>query len=455
MNGSAPLAPQARQLLALGLPLIGSHLAQIALHVTDTILMGRYGTVPLAAVVLATSFFFVLFILGSGFGLAVMGMVASALGRGDEAQVRRDARMGLWLSLIYSLAVLPVFWFSRPILLALHEAPDVSQKAQDFLRIGGLGLAPALLVMVLKSYLAALERAQVVLWVTLAGILVNLGLAWPLVFGLGGLPELGVRGAAIASVTTQSVSFLILALYAALSRHSRRFHLFRRFWRPDWAAFGALARQGAPIGVTGLAESGLFVAAGIMMGWIGTVELAAHGIAIEIAALAFMLHLGLSNAVTVRIGRTWGEGDLPAMRATAMAAVLLSLTAGLAVVTLFLTLPEVLVGLFIDPAKADAARILKVGAGLLSVAALFQLFDAMQVIGLGLLRGVQDTGRPMWIAIPSYWCIGIPTSYFLAFYAGFGAPGLWLGLVAGLATAGILLMTRFWRGPWLGGRPAA
>ncbi len=438
----------ARALLTLGLPIIGSHLAQMLLHVTDTVLLGWYGVNALAAVVLGTSMFFVVFILGSGFGISVMGMVASALGRGDETQVRRETRMGLWLSILYSLLTVPLFWWSGPILLSAGQKPEVAALAQDFLRIAGFGMMPALLIMTLKSYLAALEKTQVVLWVTLAAVLVNLVVAWAFIFGRLGAPELGVRGAAMASLATQILTFVLLALYAALSDGSRRFRLFQRFWRPDWSAFARVLRLGLPVGLTGLAESGLFVAASVMMGWIGTVELAAHGIAMEITALSFMVHLGLSNAATVRVGRAEGESDARTMREVALTATVLSFGFGSLMVALFLILPQPMISLFIDMSKPEATTILTFGAALLAIAALFQLFDAMQVIALGLLRGVQDTRGPMWVAALSYWVVGVPASYVLAFPLGLGGVGLWLGLTVGLAAAACLLMLRFWRGPW-------
>ena len=448
MKPAASIFTDAKPLLILGLPIIGSHLAQMLLHVTDTVLLGRYGTVALDAVVLATSAFFVLFILGSGFGIAVMGMVASALGRGDETLVRRETRMGMWLSILFGVLTMPIFWNTGAILRAAGQDPQVAALAQDFLRIAGWGMIPALLVMVLKSYLAALERTQVVLWVTLAAVGVNFAIAYCFIFGRFGAPEWGVRGAALASLATQYMTFVALALYAAYARESRRFTLFRRFWRPDWVTLVRVLRLGLPTGLTGLAESGLFVAASMMMGWIGRVELAAHGIAMEITALSFMVHLGLSNAATVRVGRAMGEGDKAAMRRAALAATGLSLGFVVLMLGLFLSVPERLIGIFLDPAKGDAVAIVGFGATFLAVAALFQLFDAMQVIALGLLRAVQDTRAPMWIAAISYWMVGIPCSYGLAFVAHLGGAGLWLGLAAGLAAAAALLMLRFWRGPW-------
>lgn len=445
----------ARALLGLGLPIIGSHLAQMALHVTDTILLGRFSVNALAAVVIGGTAFFVVFIFGSGFAQAVMPLVASALGRGDGAQVRRDARMGLWLSFGFGLVTYPLFWTSGIWLLWLGQKPEVAALGQDFLRIAGWGMVPALMVMALKGYLSALGRPQMVLWVTLAAVGINLGLGWALIFGHWGFSELGVRGAAIASLIVQVGTFVALAGYAGWLPALRQYHLFQRFWRPDWQALAQVFRLGWPIGVTGLAESGLFSACSVMMGWIGTVELAAHGIAMEVAALAFMVHLGLSNAVTVRTGHAEGSGDVRGLRDGALVAIALSVGFGLVMVALFLSFPVPILTLFVDPAKPDSDRIIAYGTTLLALAALFQLGDAMQVMALGLLRGIRDTKVPMAAAAVSYWLIGIPCSYFLAFKLHMGGVGLWLGLVVGLAAASSTLMWRFWhRAPRLAA-PAA
>lgn len=438
---------QIRALLALGLPLVGSHLAQMSLHVTDTVMVGWYGVEPLAAVVLGASWFFLTFILGAGFGNGVMGLIAAAAAQDDDTQVRRTTRMALWLSILFSVVAAPLMWWSGPILRALGQKPELAALAQDYLRIAGLGMAPALLVMTLKSFLSALERAQVVLWVTVAGVVLNAGLNWALIFGNWGAPELGVRGAAIATVSTQVLTAVLLGAYAALLPSLRRYRLWQRFWRADWPAFGEVFRLGLPVGLTSLAEGGLFNATALMMGWIGTIEVAAHGIALEVAALAFMVHLGLANAATVRAGRAFGAHDRQGLRHVAVAAIGLSFAvAVLAIAAMLIWAPDI-VGLFIDPANQGAEAILDFGVQLLAVAALFQLFDAMQVIALGLLRGVLDTRAPMWITVFSYWGIGIPASYLLAFPLGLGGIGLWLGLVIGLAMAATLLMLRFWTGP--------
>ena len=437
-------AAHARALLALGLPIIGSHLAQMALHVTDTILLGRYSVNALAAVVMGGTSFFVVFVFGSGFAQAVMPLVAAALGRGDEVQVRRDARMGMWLSIGFGVLTFPLFWTSGTWLIWLGQKPEVAALGQDFLRIAGWGMVPALLVMALKGYLSALRRTQVVLWTTVLAVGVNVALAYPLIFGVWGAPELGVRGAAIASLVVQIATFVILAIYAGWLPELRKFHLFQRFWRADPVAMRQVFRLGWPIGVTGLAESGLFSACSVMMGWIGTVQLAAHGIAMEAGGLAFMVHLGLSNAVTVRVGHAEGAGDARSLRDGAKVGIALSVGFALVVVVLFLTLPVPILTLFVDARKPESAEIIRFGTTLLALAALFQMGDAMQVMALGLLRGIRDTRVPMWAAAVSYWVIGIPMSYALGFGLGLGGVGLWLGLCIGLAAAAGTLMWRFW-----------
>ncbi|MGV3693548.1 MAG: MATE family efflux transporter [Paracoccus marcusii] len=438
--------PHVLATLSLGLPLIGSHLARMAIGVGDTVMVGWYGVEPLAALVIATSFFHILFFLGMGFGIGVLGLIAAHVAAGRETEVRRGARMALWLSAGYALAVMPLMWWSEPILQALGQTDTVSALAQDYLRIAGWGLAVVLGQLTLSSYLAALERTQVVMWVTLAGLPLNLALNWVLIFGNLGAPELGVRGAAIASVTVQVVQLLALISYAGWVPVARKYNLFQRFWRPDWQAMRQIARIGWPIGLTMVAEGGLFVASNIMMGWIGTPQLAAHGIALQITSITFMAHLGLSNAATVRVGQAKGRGDRAWMRDAAVTVVWMSLAFAAVAIMLYLLFAEQLVRLYLDPTDPQAPQIVALGAMLLMYAALFQLTDAFQVIALGFLRGVQDTQVPMWIAGFSYWVVGMPVAWALAFPLGFGPAGLWLGLCVGLTFAAVLLMRRFWRG---------
>jgi len=442
MNGHLTYSQHLRAILTLGLPLVGSHIAQIAILLSDAVMLGWYDVEALAAQVLASEMFFVLFIFGSGFAWAVMPMVAAAQAAGEEVQVRRVTRMGAWASLIFGVLILPVMLMAEPILLALGQEPQIATLGGQYLWIAGWGILPALLVMVLKSYLAALERTQIVFFVTVAGVVLNIVLNYLFIFGNLGFPEMGIRGAALASVIGNVLSFAVLAIYAA--RKLPEHELFVRVWRADWEAFGQVFRLGWPIGLTSLAESSLFLASSIMMGWIGTLELAAHGIAIQITSIMFMLHLGFSNAATVRAGQAFGRRDPVGLRDGGKVVIIVSVAIALATVVMFLTIPELLMGVFMDPDEPDRAAVIAVGVGLLAAAALFQLMDAAQVLALGLLRGVQDTKVPMVIAAFSYWAVGVPASYLLGFTFGLGGVGIWLGLAIGLALAGGFLMWRFW-----------
>ncbi len=432
----------ARALLILGLPLVGSHIAQVAIGVTDSVMLGWYDVDALAAVTLGWSMFFIIFIVGSGFAFAVLPMVAAAMAQDDVTQARRVTRMGMWLSAIYGVALMPVMIWSEPLLLLIGQEPRIAALAADYMAIVAWGMVPSLLVMVLKNYLAALERTPAILWITIVTAILNAILNYALIFGNFGLPELGLTGAAIASVLMQLAGLAIMMAYIqrALPSHV----LFQRIWRSDPEAFGSVFRLGWPIGLANLAESGLFSASAVMMGWLGALPLAAHGVAVQLASLAFVVHLGVSQAVTVRTGRALGRSDAVGMRDGGLVSNALSVAFSAVTVVLFLAIPELLTGLFVDPADPDRPAIIAIGVTLLAVAALFQLVDGAQVIALGLLRGVQDTRVPMYYAAFSYWVVGIPASYVLGFTLGFEGVGVWLGLVIGLAFAAVLLMARFW-----------
>lgn len=434
-----------RELMILALPLIGSHVAQMILQVTNTVMMGWYGVEELAACVLAASTFFIVFMLGAGFAQAVMPLAASALGRDQDIEARRVTRMGIWLSVLYGVLVMPIFWYLEAVLLVLGQKPEVAALAQSYSRIAGFGMIPALVVMALKSFLAAQGKAQVVLWVTLAAAIANGFINWALIFGNWGAPEMGLQGAAISALVVQSLSLLIIGLWVGLHPDFRRFALFQRFWRADRQVMRQVYALGWPIGLTSLMESGMFHATALMMGWIGTAELAAHGIALEITAITFMIHVGLSNAATIRAGRAHGLGDIQSLRDGSKVAILVSQLIGVFVIFTFLTFPQHLLQLFLDASNPRAEQIIQYGTMLLMMAALFQIADAAQVLAIGLLRGVQDTRGPMVIAIVCYWVIGIPTSYVLAFPLGMGGVGLWLGMVTGLSCAAAALLTRYWR----------
>lgn len=432
-----------RPLLRLGAPLAGSHLAQFSINVTDTVMLGWYGVGELAASVLANALFFMLFLVGSGFAQAVMPMVAVAISREDENQVRRVTRMALWLSTGFALPVIAALYASNWFFLAIRQDLAVSAMAASYLAIAAWGLLPGLWIMVMKSYLSALERTNAVMALTIISAIVNAFLNYVLIFGNFGAPEMGLQGAALASLLTTSLTALAMATYALQTFPAHE--LFKRFWRADTAALRENFALGWPIGLTLLAEAGLFSATSVMMGWISTNALAAHGIALQFASLAFLIHLGIANAATIRVGRADGKGDLGAIVDTAVTSLTLSILVALISIAVFLGFAEPLISLFLSPEDAARDAVLAIGVPLLVVAAIFQLADGGQVVALGLLRGLQDTRGPMILAAIGYWIIGAPAAYVLGLSLKLDGIGVWLGLLLGLSFAWATMLARFRR----------
>ncbi|MBS1303121.1 MATE family efflux transporter [Loktanella sp. SALINAS62] len=430
-----------RALLRLGAPLMASNLAQFAIHITDTLMLGWYDVTALAAATLATSLLFVIFIVGAGFAQAVTPLVATAAEEGDTRTARRVTRMAVWLSIFYGGVVSIPFFVAEPILLAIGQTPAVAAAGADYLVIAILGMIPALIVMTLKSFLVALELTAFIFWSTVAAAVLNVGVNYLLIFGNFGAPEMGIRGAAIASVLMQAGTLIVLVIY--ILRKLPEQELLRNPFRPDPQIMSRVFRLGLPIGITSLAEGGLFTASSIMMGWIGEVALASHGIALQLASLTFMVHIAISQAATVRAGRAVGRRDETGLRRGAIASFVLSGAFVCLTIVAFLAIPRTLISFFVDPQAPSLPMILTLGTTLLAMAALFQIVDAAQVVALGLLRGLQDTVVPMVIAAFSYWVVAIPLSYLLAFTLGWGPQGLWLGLVVGLAVAAVCLCWRF------------
>ena len=430
-----------KNLIKLAIPLIGTHLANVALGITDTIMMGWYSVTALAALVLGNAYFFVFFLFGAGFAFAVQPLVASASSAGELKLARRYMRMGLWLSLIYASLFLPIFFNSEPILILLGQAPDISGYAENYTRIIGFGLIPALWAMVIRFFLSGLHLTKVTLIITLTTVLLNIPLNYLLIFGNLGFPELGVSGAAISSVIVQIITAVSITAYAI--RKLPEYKLLTRFFRFDKVAFVKVGTLGLPIGTSIVAETGLFTASSIMMGWFGAITLAAHGIALQIASVMFMIHLGLAEASTIKAGNAWGSRNLLLLKKGAKIAASCSILFSLAAMTVLITFGDTLVAIYVDIDDPSRTQIIYTGALLLVAAALFQFVDGGQAMALGLLRGIQDTTVPMLITILSYWLVGVPSAYFFAFVLNFKSIGIWAGLATGLGFAAILLGFRF------------
>ncbi|MFB2550684.1 MATE family efflux transporter [Ensifer soli] len=434
-----------RATFALGLPFVGAQLAQLAINATDVLMVGKLGAVELAAIILATQMFFTLFIFGSGFANAVVPMVAQAVGRGDAVAVRRAVRMGMWVVVLYGALTAPILWYSGAVLRFAGQQPEVAALAQSYLRVAQWAIFPSLLFMVLRAFLSGLERAGIILHITLATLVLNAALCYVLIYGHFGVPALGIVGAALAALAVALLGLALAVGYVQIVPQLRDYEIFVRFWRADWLGFREVIWLGLPIGITILAEVSLFTVASLLMGSIGTIELAAHGIALQFASIAFMVPLGIAQAATVRIGLAHGRGDGLGVRRAAIAALVLGAACAALGGTLFATIPYGLAALYLDTGRPDAAAVLAYAGPLIVIAGAFQLVDGLQAIAAGMLRGLKDATVPMIMAMVAYWPIGFGFAFVLAFPLGLGGVGVWFGFLLGLLAAAVMLNLRFFR----------
>jgi MATE family multidrug resistance protein len=443
---------EARATLALAWPLILTNVAQALIHATDVVLLGWAGARTLAAGTLGINVYFAFLIFGMGLMTAAAPLMAQELGarRHSVREVRRTVRQAMWAAVALLIPVWAIMWNTSFLLVAIGQDPQLAVDAQTFVRPLMWGMLPYLFYLVLRSFISALERPVWSLIVGLAAVGYNAVVNYALIFGKFGLPALGLQGAGIGSASANLFMFLGLAAVVMIDRRFRRYRLFGRFWRADWERFRGIWRLGLPIAVTLGLEVTIFNAAVFLMGIIGTESLAAHAVAIQIASLAFMVPLGLSQAVTVRVGLAYGRRDAAGIAragwtSLAIAIGFMSMTA-----LLMVAAPGALVSVFLDPADPASAAAASLAVSFLLVAALFQIVDGAQVVGAGMLRGLNDTRVPMLYAAFGYWVVGLSVGVALAFGFGWEGVGIWVGLATGLAVVAVLMIVRWSRRERLG-----
>jgi len=436
---------EVRATLALAWPIILTNLLQIALTTTDVIMMGRLGADALASGVLGANLFFAFVIFGIGVVSAVAPMVARERGARPYAvrEVRRTVRQGLWSAIAIAIPVWIILWFAEPILLALGQQPSTVAGAVSYLSALQWAYLPFIGYIVMRNFIAAVERPLWGLWAGIAGFVANAVAAWCLIFGELGFPRLELFGAGLATTASSTAMFGVLAIVAITDRKFRRYHIFGRFWRADWRRFRQLWTLGLPIAATLVFEVSIFNGAVFLMGLIGTASLAAHSIAIQIASVAFMVPLGFGQAVTVRVGRAFGANDRDAMARAGWTAYAMGVGFMTVTASLMLFAPHLLISAFIDTDEPKNLPVVELAVTFLAFAALFQIADGAQAVGSGMLRGLHDTRVPMLFAGLGYWGIGFPLGVVLGFPGGLGGAGIWIGLAGGLAAVAVLMTARW------------
>ncbi len=436
---------EARALIRLGAPLVLTQLAQMAIVTTDVVMIGQgLGGAQLAAVALGANLFVFSWLVGIGPANAVSPVIAHILGANprNRAGIRAAVRMGLWSAIMLT----PLLWlflaFSEPILALLQQPPELVPMAGAYVYAIMPGLPFILGFFVLRNFVTALSRPRAVLFIVLAMVVVNFAGNYVLIFGHFGAPALGVVGSGIASAFANAFAFVALLIVSLKGRAFAPYRILRRFHRPDWPKLKEILRLGVSIGVTQLFEVLLFNASFFLMGLLGAVALAAHQIALNVPSITFMVPLGLAMAATVRVGLAAGAGDEHGVRRAGVVA--FAIGGGFMLVggVIIALVPHTVAHLYLAETAANRPAI-DLGATLLLVAAAFQFFDGVQVIGVGVLRGLKDTRVPMWLAGASYWLVGFPSAALLGFAVGWGAVGVWIGMALALAAAGLTMALRF------------
>lgn len=448
LAGAAPLTwrDEAVALARLASPLVAANLLQMAVYGVDVIFVARLGTTEFAAATLGVFLFSLVMWALMSMATACAPLIAAELGRRRHAvrQVRRSFRMALWLGAFAALPFMALLFFGERVFLLVGQDAEVAARAGDFLRILLLALIPSLFAAVMRTTAAAVGRPGWAMAVTALALGIGVLVNWLLVFGNAGFPALGLEGSAIASVVVSVAMMLAYAAILLIDPRLRRYRLFGRWWRAEWPRMGEIARLGVPIALTVTMEGGLFGGAAVLMGLIGVTEVAAHAVALNIAAVTFQVPLGIAQAATIRVGLGYGAGDAAWVGRAGRVAIVLGVGFMAVTAVLMWAMPRVLIGIYVDADAPDQARVVALAVQYLAIGAVFQLFDGAQAVAAGVLRGLQDTRVPMVIAGLGYWIGGFGTAIALGFGLGWQGVGIWSGLAVGLVIVSALLLWR-WR----------
>jgi multidrug resistance protein, MATE family len=429
--------------IKLAWPMALTQLGQIAMMTTDLALIGRLGETAIAAVGLAHLILFVGFVFGMGPVSAVAPLAAQAFGAREPRMVRRSLRVGLWAAVMIGAPINVAQLWGEDILLAAGQSSQAAALAARYLSGLAWSMIPAWCFIAVRNFMGAVNRPEPALWVTLAAIPVNGGLAYALIHGAFGLPRLDLLGAGLAT-TLVNLGMCASAIWICYTcRPFKKYRVLGRFWRADWELMRKLLAVGFPISGALMLEWGLFSSAALLVGWIGTTALAAHQIALQIATILFMVPFGISLAATVRVGHAVGRRDPSGVRRAGFAAIVLGgacmATMTAAVMAFRHDIPPLFLGAN-APADAETARL---AATLLLIGATFFVADGIQAVTAGALRGLNDTRVPMLLAAVSFWLIGFPSVYELGLRTSLGVAGIWIGFSIAIGTFVTLLLWRF------------
>ncbi|MCW3073180.1 MAG: efflux family protein [Flaviaesturariibacter sp.] len=430
---------EASQTLRLAVPIIIGELAQMALHIIDTAMVGAISYQQLAAAALVMSAMNIPFVFGIGMTISVSQMVSMAHGRKDPGAVSHYLFNGFLLCTVTSIFISLGLVLGKNMLYHMGQDPEVARLAVPFMELMGYSIIPMLLFMTLKQFADGLEFTKTAMLLSLVSLPINIFLNWVLIYGNLGAPRLELLGAGWATLITRTITFIALAII--IFRH-QTFAQYIGVRREQWKMRGKTIKELLAIGVPSSLqigmEAGAFAVSGILIGTISAVAQAAHQIALSCAAFTFMVSMGLAQAGSIRISNAYGQGKWEKISVIGKSTLVTALIYGIICAIGFALFRWPLAALF----NKDAA-VLQLAATLLLFAAVFQISDSTQAIGAGLLRGIKDVKTPTLLIFVAYWVVGLPIGCLLGFTYGMGAQGMWLGLILGLTFASIFLIRRF------------
>jgi MATE family multidrug resistance protein len=427
-----------KQIFILAYPIVLSQLGHILVSVCDSIMVGRTGTLPLAAASLGNSIFTIFMVLGIGISLGITPLIAAADGRKNRRRISLLLINGVLVCTVVGVLLFLLGFSFSPFLYYLNQPNQVVRLAIPYLNILFFSLIPLMIFQGFRQFAEGLSLTRQSMYISILANVVNFFLNYLLVFGNWGFPKMGLNGAALATLISRIMMAIVMGLYVwqaprfAEYRHKNYTKIF------SFKHMRRIGQLGFPIAVQMIFEMSAFSFSAIMIGWLGASQLAAHQIAINIAAVTYMMASGLATATTIRISNELGRGRYQQMRQAGLSSIIMALLF-MSVMALLLVLGKT----WIPQWYVTDASVIQMASGLLIIAALFQLSDGLQVVGLGALRGLEDVKIPGAISLLAYWVVGLPTGYLLCFKLNLGVNGIWLGLLTGLTIAAVLLFFRF------------
>lgn len=427
-----------KETINLAYPVMIGQLGFMMMGVVDSLMVGEIGAAPLAAASLGNSLTMVIFIVSLGVAIAVTPLVAISNGAGDQDGCEKYFKQSILVNITFGLITLTVIVIISYFIQYLEQPQEVVNQASSYTRILGLSIIPVLMFHSYKQFIEGLSFTKPAMYFSILANLVNAFTNWLLIYGNLGFPQLGLDGAGWATLMSRNFMAVGLIIYTNRSRNFQSYNMLPVVHSIDYPTIKKILNLGLPSGFQYLFEVGAFSFAVIMVGWIGTKPLAAHQIAINLASISFMIVLGISSAGGIRVGDALGKKDFVGVRTAGITALVL----GVALMTLFgilfMSLNRYLPTLYI---KDD--EVILIASSLIIIAAIFQIFDGVQAVGIGILRGLTDVKIPTLITFIAYWIIGLPSAYLFGFVFGLGVIGIWVGLLISLAASASMLTVRF------------